>query len=469
MGKIMLIMFKHKQQRKWNLIYKPKFLPCLKFFFIIYFFLMLYDGSITISFAQAIQRVEIPSSLNPVGSGARALGMGGAFIAVADDATAASWNPGGLIQLEMPEISVVGAFFQRTEHNEFGTNPEASGEGSVSKARINYLSVAYPFTFWGRNMTVSANYQNLYDFTREWKFPLNLASDALSVNQNIDYQQEGSLSATGLAYCVQIHPRFSFGFTLNFWKDGLYKNEWEQTTTQTGSGSISGNAFNYKSSSFDRYSFSGFNVNLGVLWNVTGKLTIGAVIKTPFTADLKHESTFDYDIRFPASPAANSTGSTSLTENEKLDMPMSYGIGFAYRFSDETTFSIDLYRTEWDNYILTDSKGNQTSPISGQPTDESDINPTHQVRIGAEYLFIKEKYVIPFRSGIFYDPAPAEGSPDDYFGFSLGSGFAKGPFVFDIAYQYRFGNDVGSSILQNLNFSQDVKEHTVYSSLIIHF
>jgi len=35
-------------------------------------------------------RLEIPSSFNPVGSGARALGMGGAFIPVADDATAAS-------------------------------------------------------------------------------------------------------------------------------------------------------------------------------------------------------------------------------------------------------------------------------------------------------------------------------------------------------------------------------------------
>ena len=67
------------------------------------------------AFAQQIERVEIPSSLNPVGSGARALGMGGAFIAVADDATSASWNPGGLIQLETPETSVVGFFFHRSE------------------------------------------------------------------------------------------------------------------------------------------------------------------------------------------------------------------------------------------------------------------------------------------------------------------------------------------------------------------
>ena len=44
-----------------------------------------------------------------VGSGARAFGMGGAFIAVADDATAASWNPAGLSQLEKPELSGVFA------------------------------------------------------------------------------------------------------------------------------------------------------------------------------------------------------------------------------------------------------------------------------------------------------------------------------------------------------------------------
>ena len=40
--------------------------------------------------------------------GARSLGMGGAFAAVADDATAAFANPAGLTQLTRPEISVEG-------------------------------------------------------------------------------------------------------------------------------------------------------------------------------------------------------------------------------------------------------------------------------------------------------------------------------------------------------------------------
>ena len=36
------------------------------------------------------------------------MGMGGAFLARADDATAASWNPAGLSYLRLPEVSLVG-------------------------------------------------------------------------------------------------------------------------------------------------------------------------------------------------------------------------------------------------------------------------------------------------------------------------------------------------------------------------
>ena len=41
------------------------------------------------------------------GVGARAAGMAFAFNAVADDATAISWNPAGLTQLKKPELSLL--------------------------------------------------------------------------------------------------------------------------------------------------------------------------------------------------------------------------------------------------------------------------------------------------------------------------------------------------------------------------
>jgi hypothetical protein len=42
-----------------------------------------------------------------MGVGARALGMGGAFTAIANDATAAFWNPAGLVQLDKKSISTM--------------------------------------------------------------------------------------------------------------------------------------------------------------------------------------------------------------------------------------------------------------------------------------------------------------------------------------------------------------------------
>jgi hypothetical protein len=50
------------------------------------------------------------------GAGARAAGMGGAFTAVADDATAASFNPAGLAQLLVPEASVVWSRTDSTDN-----------------------------------------------------------------------------------------------------------------------------------------------------------------------------------------------------------------------------------------------------------------------------------------------------------------------------------------------------------------
>ncbi|MBK5257140.1 MAG: hypothetical protein JJE39_14010 [Vicinamibacteria bacterium] len=58
--------------------------------------------------AQPVQNIVLRNSFSPVGTGARGLGMGGAFIAVADDGTAASFNPAGLSQLRRSEISLVG-------------------------------------------------------------------------------------------------------------------------------------------------------------------------------------------------------------------------------------------------------------------------------------------------------------------------------------------------------------------------
>jgi long-subunit fatty acid transport protein len=414
-------------------------------------------------------RLEIASSFNPVGSGARALGMGGAFIPVADDATAASWNPGGLVQLEKAEFSLVGDWLDRSEDNTFDLAPEGSNTGDVSATRLNYLSASYPFEALGRNMIVSLNYQHLFDFDRQWNFGLSAEDDILSANDQYKYEQDGGLYAIGLAYAVQITPTLSLGATFNFWEDFIEDNAWRQKYQVNQSGSLAGSPFAINSRITEDYEFSGFNMNFGLLWQLSEKFTLGAVIKTPFDADIKHTVTESSTASFPDFPEADSSYYDSTRTDETLKMPMSYGIGLAYRHDDALTVAADLYRTEWSNFKLVDANGVSRSPLSGQPQSEVDsIDDTLWVRLGAEYLFIKDDFVIPLRGGLFYDPSPAEGGSDDYYGFTLGSGVAHKQLVFDIAYQYRKGDGVGENTLPQVGLSQDVTEHRVYASVIVH-
>jgi long-subunit fatty acid transport protein len=422
------------------------------------------------STAEIIRDIRVPSRINPVGSGARALGMGSAFVAVADDATAASWNPGGLIQLDRAEISIVGDVISRTDVLTFGNNPEANSSQVIAESKLNYFSIAYPFVFLQRNMVVSLNYQRLYDFDLEWEYPRSLSDTDVTVNQWIKNRQEGDLYAIGLAYSAKILPNLSFGFTLNFWENLFQDNGWRETTTQTSMTVItdpeSGEEFVIASetSLSEEYTFSGFNFNIGLLWSVTEKLTIGAVFKSPFTADLM----VDGALSFNDSPGSTQLPSTVPIEDSLgLSMPMSYALGIAYKFADPFIMSVDFTRTHWEDFVL--KNGSEISPITTLPKDGSDIDPTNQLRVGAEYLIIKPTYVIPLRGGLFYDPAPARNSPDDYYGFSLGTGISINRFSLDAAYQYRFGNDVGKSKPTQSDLSVDVDEHALYCSAIVYF
>ena len=417
------------------------------------------------------QQVGIASSPNPVGSGARAVGMGGAFIGVADDATAASWNPAGLIQLEKPELSIVADYNYRKEEFDSSSRPEISNSGDVDNTELNYFSAAYPF-FLYRNMVVSINYQRLYDYKRSFDYRLDYSSAGLDLEQDKSYNQDGFIGALGLAGAVQITPKISFGGTLNIWTDELlWDNEWKETFNEHGVGTLSGVSTIIDTHIDDKYSqFRGINANIGLLWDANQHLTIGAVLKTPFEASLLHEYNYEQTQTFGDPLNTTVTSRQSLKEDVDLDMPMSFGLGFAWRFSDTFSMDFDVYWTDWSEYMLTDDQGNEFSPIDGRPKSESNVDDTIQARLGGEYLFILEdkNIIIPVRAGIFYDPEPSEGSPKDFYGISVGSGIAYKRFIFDVAYQLRWGKNVDTGNLIATS-EADIYQHTILTSVIVHF
>ena len=426
--------------------------------------------------AEAIQ-IELASSINPVGSGARATGMGGAFIAVADDATAASWNPAGLVHLEKPELSLVYGYTKRiqTYHDALSLQPKLNGnESSIDVNDINFASIAYPFQLFKRNMIVTLSYQRLYELNKQYSMsgyvpegqnPLPPDNDNLK--QDIKFSQKGYLSAISPSIAIQVTPELYFGATVNIWDDFAGTSNWKSSHQDISTGTLNGNTL--PPTSWDqKTTFSGLNANLGLIYSLKGKYNFGFVYKTPFNADLDYTDSFNGTIN---------------SEKYKLSMPASYGFGFSYRYSDSLTMALDVYRTEWSDFVLTDSAGAKLHPFTGISMNYGGkLEDTTQVRIGGEYLIIGDKITVPIRAGFFYDPEPGitrSGSDaignalykshiDDFFGFSLGTGISINKYSFDVSYQYRWGNRITGDI-PYAGVTADIDQHTVMSSLIYHF
>jgi long-subunit fatty acid transport protein len=412
--------------------------------------------------------------MNPVGSGARATGMGGAFIAVADDATAASWNPAGLIHLEKPEVSIVYSYFNRSQSYNSSTHPELMGTThEIDLHDINYASLAYPFTLLDRNMIVTINYQRLYDMNK--RVNTNLTETNANgdfVNKHISFTQEGYLGAISPAIAIQIMPDLYFGASVNIFDDIFGTSNWGFREKGYGTGQVLGLPYQENFLWTEKNTFSGLNANLGLLYTLNGKYSFGFVFKTPFTASVKKETVSTSEgittIPFPGFPPVISTTNLTSSETFTYDMPLSYGFGFAYRHSDNLSFALDIYRTQWSDFAITNQNGTRINPITGASLDLGKPRDTTQIRTGAEYLFIGDKLVIPVRAGIFYDPEPGREKIDDFFGFSVGSGITYDKWAFDFSYQYRWGSHVSSDISQS-GISMDTTQHTVMTSLIYHF
>ena len=445
---------------------------------IFYISILVFTNTITnqIPFAQS---EPAPPSINaiplPVGSGARALGMGGAFIAVADDATAASWNPGGLTQLERPELSVVGSFLS-TQQDFFTDNPNVqfADESAVSRGDLNYVSVAYPFRLFGKNLVAALNYKQVYDFhvNLDYTVTTDYKDHPQHDVEKSDFESKGGVGALTPAISLQVTPKLSLGMAVNVYTDEFFGNyAWKQITHGTRNGTIGGR--DYSSTSIDERTFKNFqavNVTTGLLWNVWEKerksLTFGAVYNTPYTANVDRI----IDFQSFSSDASNLDKPFHDRRHFKVDYPMSFGAGFNFRCNDALSFSADVTWTDWSEFKQKDNEGIKSRPI-GEASVQRDISDTYTVRYGTEYLLFRKSEVIPLRGGLFYEPRPSLNSPTDVFGFSVGSGITFQRFSIDGAYQFRWSNDGEGEdfgkLLQKPQF--DLNEHLFLASIIVYF
>ncbi|MCL4215697.1 MAG: outer membrane protein transport protein [Candidatus Hydrogenedentes bacterium] len=442
--------------------------------------------------------LSVNSSPNVVGSGARARGMGGAFIAVADDATAASWNPGGLTQLERPEISLVYSYKVLSEEFSKGLRLWPNDDFSVDFDDLNYASVVYPLqrTIAGRNLVFSINYQHKFDFDREMSYRIRnlqpvvfpgVGSGIAEFLADADYKLKGSLSSISPAVGFELTNRFSVGMAVNLWDSSLLsQNGWSEHFRVRSRLIIP--AFNLNAGwtwtevDEDYEDFRGTNYTIGFLYKPTPRLSIGGVYHTKFAGDVKYKRTGR--TWFPHSLSI-------MKEDRRLEFPSALGLGVAYRFpNDKLTLSLDVTRREWDEFVESDAFGRRFSPITGLPKYQSHHDPTYTVRLGAEYVFVDpsrpaQKYLPSLRLGALYDPEPSggrqqewyglgrvTGEPDEYYGVTFGLGLLIHNRVnLDFAYEYRWGNDVRLDTfgLFEPDSTADVDQHEFFLSTVIYF
>ncbi len=444
--------------------------------------------------------LNFASSPNPVGSGARATAWGQAFIAVADDATASSWNPAGLIQLERPEMSAVGILDFRREVYQSDNLVLVLGDQGWRHTEINYLSISYPFEFLARNFVMSISYQRMYDFSGEVDATISFSNKEttaedgtrffLSCNsaknecQKVHSETTGGLSTVTLALAVELIPSFSLGIALNVWPGGTF-DTWTQKLSyasrpnvlvipKTGVGLAKEILLDSSGEIVEQYIFRGFNIHTGFFWTVGPRLTIGGSIRTPFSGDVNRRHISWFRTIGMSKEQEPQTVEMHRDFHEKLEMhmPLCYGLGLAFRFGDELSAAVDVYRTEWSMFSLSKSTKDQeegilaegTTPVGkGASVLSGKANATTQIHFGAEYLFILSKSVIALRGGMFYDPEPAENNPDNFFGFAMGSGVSIGPVVLDVAYTLRYGRTNRSGVYTT------AMQHRVMASSIAHF
>ncbi len=403
-------------------------------------------------------RLAATAPPSPVGSGARAVGSGSAFIALADDATAASWNPGGLIQLERPEISAVGlGIYQTSSGASFDdqAGPIAVerevADAEVGAIGVNYASAAVPFAVRGLNLVASLNYQQKLSFAREATAFIQSTGPGLVEEDVVEFEQQGWVYAIAPALAAELTPNLSLGAAVEHWFDGIGREyAWRQRVRQSFDLVLNGEpATGSSRSTTDFRNFDGTGGTIGVLWRDVAGISAGAVVHLPFQAH------FDLAGEVTDANGAESTRAQHLT----MEVPVSYGVGVSVRPSDRLTLAVDFTRVEWGDFRLIDEHGNEFS-AAGDPTGAENeflgpddpvspaVDATNTVRVGAEYVVVADGPRLTTRAGGFYDPEPSRGAPASFWGGSLGLGFTTDRFSIDFAYQGRIGLDVTRTATQ---------------------
>jgi long-chain fatty acid transport protein len=328
---------------------------------------------VTIVLSALVVSLAVGSGYQLNEQGARAVGMGGAFVARASDPSAIYFNPAGLAFQK--GINVLG-----------GVNfimPTTKFTGALTQKPVETTTKSQVFTpvnFYGTyqindDIVVGLGVFNPFGLGTEWPDLWGQALNNVYVGSQL---LGGSKSDLQMWYFnpsvgYKVNDQLSFGLGVSY----VYGSaKISQKVGNPLTGAILGN------SSLDGTG-SGFNVNVGGIYKPLEGLSLG------FSYRMQTDVEFSGDFKVLTS---------TMTGKATLPMPGSFYFGIAYDLMPELTVETDLQYIQWSAYNKLEVK-----LPTGTTTQNKGWNDNVTLRGGAEYKLDNE---VTLRGGVLLDLTP---------------------------------------------------------------
>ncbi|MCP5064220.1 MAG: hypothetical protein GY936_17410, partial [Ignavibacteriae bacterium] len=345
--------------------------------------LLLVSALATSSFANGL-------SLNSVGT--KALGMGGAFVGLANDATAIYWNPAGLAG----QKSSVDLFFT-------GIMPSGSYQMDAAGIDATLKSNLYPTggllgVYNSKKLTFGLGIYVPAGLGAEW----DLADFGVPSALNLELLSQIGVINISPAVAYQVNEKFSIGLAVNI-SYAMFDMK------QQADGSVLGlGLYQFEEESTGL----GFGATLGLQYKFSEKFQAGAAVRLATTVSMTGTAK---NPMFPALPTIAPVVAPGPGESEfdrDVTWPMWIAGGFAYKPSKCLTLTFDAQYSQWselEKLAATYDEAYWQAALSATGDNEFHLNweDAIQIRLGGEYLVSPSTAI---RLGYYYDPAPA---PDE--------------------------------------------------------
>jgi long-chain fatty acid transport protein len=377
---------------------------------------------LTVALAAGLTTGLSANGLNLNGNGSKANAMGGAFVGLANDFSAAYWNPAGLAQMDKSSFSLYGA-----DILPFGTYKLDPYGIDAKSTFTHYLipGLGY-FRPVGENIVVGVYVYAPSGAGAKWD-GADLA--ALTGGTAFDWYSMLGLFTVSPAVAIKVTDTFMLGATVDV-SYGMLNMDQPFALGQYS----------------ERLKGLAVGGTIGLLFKPVEQFSIGVTYKLPFKAKLKGDVTI---------PNATLLGAESTvdTGTREATWPMWLAGGIAFKPMASLTLTADVQYTNW--------KKMQTIPISFEDVVwenwfgagglydqvyELLWKDTTQIRFGAEYM-VSPSFAL--RAGYYFDPNPGPLETQNillpefkYNWVTFGFGYLAKSFVIDASFEYGPAKDI---------------------------